>query len=167
MSMPFKSFCLIFLAFLIYIVSFLGKVRVELMKVSSVINFQTFPRVAVATRIKQPFSRMSSTAAFLETTKNRRTYYQINNETTISDSRLREIVKHTILHVPSAFNSQTTRLVVLLKKDHEKLWDIALDVYKSQLPEATFKHTEQRLKGFRAGYGTVHCPMRISETVLN
>lgn len=124
------------------------------MKIPRFITSQTFPRAAVTPVIKS-FSKMASTAAFLETVKNRRTYYQINNETTIPDSRLQEIVKHTILHAPSAFNSQASRIVVLLKKEHEKLWNIALDVLKSQLPEDKFKYTEQRLKGFRAGYGTV------------
>lgn len=131
------------------------------MKVPPFIKFQTIPRAVVSPAVKS-FSKMASTAAFLETTKNRRTKYQINNETTIPDSRLQEIVKHTILHVPSAFNSQATRVVVLLKKEHEKLWNIALDVLKSQLPEETFKHTEQRLKGFRAGYGTVMLPQQHS-----
>ena len=124
------------------------------MKILLFIKFQTFPRTAVTPAIKS-FNKMASTAAFLETVKNRRTYYQINNETTIPDSRLQEIVKHTILHAPSAFNSQASRIVVLLKKEHEKLWKIGLNVLESQLPEDKFKYTEQRLKGFRAGYGTV------------
>lgn len=98
---------------------------------------------------------MANTAAFLEATKIRRSYYQLLNESPISDARIQELVRHAISHVPSAFNSQTTRVVVLLKSEHEKLWDAATDVYKASLPEEQFKRAEQKFNLFRAAYGTV------------
>lgn len=98
---------------------------------------------------------MANTAAFLETTKARRSYYQLSNESPVSDARIQEIVGHAISHVPSAFNSQTTRVVVLLKSEHEKLWDAATEIYKASLSEEQFKRAEQRFIVFRAAYGTV------------
>ncbi|MCJ1253034.1 hypothetical protein MMC24_000841 [Lignoscripta atroalba] len=100
---------------------------------------------------------MASSTGFLDAVKARRTFYQISNESTISDDRIEEIVKHAVLHVPSSFNSQSSRLVVLLKKEHEKLWDITKEILRTQVPdEESFKnHTEPRINGFRAGYGTV------------
>lgn len=98
---------------------------------------------------------MANIVAFLETTKARRSYYQLSNESPISDTRIQEIVRHAISHVPSAFNSQTTRVVVLLRSEHEKLWDAATEVYKASLPEEPFKRAEQRFSLFRAAYGTV------------
>ena len=100
---------------------------------------------------------MANTAAFLETTKVRRSYYQLLKESPISDDRIQELVRHAITHVPSAFNSQTTRVVVLLKSEHEKLWDAAAEVYKASLPEESFKRAEQRFNMFRAAYGSVRC----------
>lgn len=92
---------------------------------------------------------------FLDATESRRTYYQLTNESTISDARIKELVAHTIKHVPSAFNSQTTRMVVVLKEKHEELWDAIMEVYKVQLPADKFEHAKGRMVGFRKAYGTV------------
>ncbi len=93
--------------------------------------------------------------AFFQAVKARRTIYQLSNESTIPDSRIQELVKEAMLHTPSSFNSQTTRLVVLLKEHHTKMWDITTEVYKQQLPEDKFTLAKQRFDGFRAAYGTV------------
>lgn len=85
----------------------------------------------------------------------RRTYYALSNESTISDSRIQEIVTTAIKDTPSAFNSQSTRLIVCLKEEHEKLWDTIAEVYKQRLTEEKFNHLMGRIKGFRAAYGTV------------
>lgn len=98
---------------------------------------------------------MASTKSFAEAVKDRRTYYALTNESTIPDSRIQEIVKDAILHTPSAFNSQTSRAVVLLGKEHVKTWDLIAEVYKQQLPEEKFNRANERFKGFRAAYGTV------------
>ncbi|MCJ1454423.1 hypothetical protein MMC28_004776 [Mycoblastus sanguinarius] len=98
---------------------------------------------------------MADSKGFLEAVEHRRTYYQITNESTISDARIKELVTHTIKNVPSAFNSQTTRMVVVLKKEHQKLWETITEVYKQQLPADKFEHAKGRFDGFRAGYGTI------------
>ena len=101
-----------------------------------------------------------SSDAFFQAVKARRTIYQLSNESTIPDSRIQELVKEAVLHTPSSFNSQTTRLVVLLKEHHTKMWDITTEVYKQQLPEDKFAHAKQRFDGFRAAYGTVRSQLR-------
>ncbi|KAL9001495.1 MAG: hypothetical protein Q9169_000070 [Polycauliona sp. 2 TL-2023] len=98
---------------------------------------------------------MASTKSFAEAVKDRRTYYSLTNESTIPDSRIQEIVKDAVLHTPSAFNSQTSRVVVLLGKEHVKTWDIIAEVYKQQLPEEKFNQANKRFQGFRAAYGTI------------
>lgn len=106
-----------------------------------------------------PSSRRISTMAdskpLLEAVESRRTYYQLTNESTIADARIKELVAHTVKHVPSAFNSQTSRLVVVLKEKHEELWDAIMEVYKVQLPADKFEHAKGRMVGFRKAYGTV------------
>ncbi|CAL8580990.1 MAG: hypothetical protein LQ349_009297 [Xanthoria aureola] len=98
---------------------------------------------------------MASTKSFAEAVKDRRTYYALSNESTIPDSRVQEIVKDAVLHTPSAFNSQTSRVVVLLGDEHVKTWDIIAEVYKQQLPEEKFNQANKRFVGFRAAYGTI------------
>ncbi|KKY19638.1 putative nitroreductase family protein [Diplodia seriata] len=98
---------------------------------------------------------MSANKSFLDAVKERRTFYQLDNTAPISDDRIQEIVNDVVLSVPSSFNSQSARVVVLLKKEHEKFWDITKDVLKPQVPAEAFPSTEARLNGFRAGYGTI------------
>ncbi|KAI4148057.1 MAG: hypothetical protein L6R39_002916 [Caloplaca ligustica] len=59
------------------------------------------------------------------------------------------------MHVPSAFNSQTTRAVILLNEEHKKCWDLIAEVFKQQLPAEKFERANQRFQGFKAGYGTI------------
>ena len=40
----------------------------------------------------------------------------------------------TVRHVPSAFNSQSTRVVLLLGESHKKLWQIVKDALKKIVP---------------------------------
>ncbi|KAG9202309.1 hypothetical protein G6514_004518 [Epicoccum nigrum] len=91
----------------------------------------------------------------LEAIKERRTYYQLNKEAPISDSKIKELTEQALLHVPSSFNSQSTRLVVLLNKDHEQFWDYVIEVLKPLTPEGSFDGTKQKINGFKAAYGTV------------
>ena len=102
---------------------------------------------------------MSGSAPFLEAVKNRRTYYQLKKESPISDAKIQEIVTEALLHVPSSFNSQSTRIVILLKEEHVKLWDIAKDVLKAIVPAEQYSGTEQKLNGFQAAYGSVSSPI--------
>ena len=92
----------------------------------------------------------------------RRTYYQLKNSSPVSDARIQEIIKHAILHVPSSFNSQSTRIVFLAKAEHEKLWDITLEILKAIVPAEQFESTQKRISGFRAGYGSVSSHLILS-----
>jgi uncharacterized protein len=56
------------------------------------------------------------TEQFLDTIRARRTTYALKNTSPIPDARIEDIIKHTILHTPTAFNTQSTRVIVLLKK---------------------------------------------------
>ncbi|KAI5200621.1 hypothetical protein AUEXF2481DRAFT_3029 [Aureobasidium subglaciale EXF-2481] len=98
---------------------------------------------------------MASSRDFLKAVENRRSIYQLTNKIPISDARVEEIAKHNILHVPSSFNSQSTRIVLLLNEEHEKFWEITKEVLKPQMPEEQFPQTEKKLDGFKAGHGTI------------
>jgi predicted oxidoreductase (fatty acid repression mutant protein) len=105
-----------------------------------------------------------SSKAFLDIVQTRRSHYQLKKESTIDDKRIQEIITEALLHVPSAFNSQTTRIVLLVKEEHDKLWDIVKDVLKGVAPPEQFEKTEQKLALFKGGYGTVRtsCPRCVS-----
>ena len=93
---------------------------------------------------------------FFDAVRNRRTYYSISNETIVPYERIREIVNEAVKHTPSSFNSQSARVVLLLGKHHERLWDIVKAELKKIVPAEKFKATEDKIDGaFRSGYGTV------------
>ncbi|OGM47992.1 nitroreductase family protein [Aspergillus bombycis] len=105
--------------------------------------------------------KSTSTNTLLELVKARRTYYGLKAESPISDDAIQSIVETSVLHVPSSFNTQTSRVVLLLKEEHQKVWDIAIKameglVAAGAVPKEMFEnHTKPKLEAFRAAYGTV------------
>lgn len=90
-----------------------------------------------------------------EAIKNRRTIYSISDCSPISDDAIKEIIDFAVENVPSAFNSQSTRIVLLLGKEHKKLWEITLNKLRKMVPAAVFPSTEAKITSFAAGYGTI------------
>jgi uncharacterized protein len=81
--------------------------------------------------------------------------YQLTRESTVPDSRIEEIVNFVVKHAPSSFNVQSARVVVLLKEEHDALWNIANEVSKSSHPEAYDKMLGKMISGFGAAYGSI------------
>ncbi|MDI9479174.1 MAG: nitroreductase family protein [Bacillota bacterium] len=92
---------------------------------------------------------------FLEAIQKRRSYYGIGGEKIVSEERIEELVKEAVKYVPSAFNSQSARVVILFGENHKKLWDITEETLRKIVPEGQFASTEKKMAGFRGGYGTV------------
>lgn len=96
------------------------------------------------------------TKSFKEALKARRTFYRIQNKSTLSDKEIRDLICFAVEFVPSAFNSQTTRVVLLTGKAHEKLWNIVKNVLRKRVPAEVFGKTEEKIDGcFACGYGTI------------
>ena len=92
---------------------------------------------------------------FREALRHRRSYYALAPESPIDDARIEEIVRFAIKHVPSAFNSQSTRAVLLLHEHHDELWKIVKRTLRAIVPEGAFARTEEKIEhSFAAGYGT-------------
>ena len=110
--------------------------------------------------IPTPFKNPATTT-LLDLVKARRTYYSLKAESPISDDAINAIVQDAVLHVPSSFNTQTSRVVLLLKEEHQKVWDITISaleglVAAGHVPKDAFEsRTLPKLQSFRAAYGTV------------
>ena len=76
-----------------------------------------------------------------EALENRRSYYQITNSSPIPDQQIREILEFGIRNVPSAFNSQSTHVVLLLRDSHKKLWAKTKSILKGIVPPDAFVKT--------------------------
>ncbi|GKU76338.1 nitroreductase family protein [Paenibacillus sp. L3-i20] len=92
---------------------------------------------------------------YFEAIEGRRSIYAINNEAVVSEERIQEVINHAVKHTPSAFNSQSARVVVLFGDQHKKLWTITTDTLKAIVPAEHFSSTLDKMNAFGAGYGTV------------
>lgn len=96
------------------------------------------------------------TKTFQEAMTHRRSYYALKNESPITDNEIIDIVHSAVKHVPSAFNSQSTRVVVLLHDKHQRVWEITKDVLREIVSAEAFGNTKNKIdSSFQSGYGTL------------
>jgi len=98
---------------------------------------------------------MADTTSFLSAIADRKSIYALSNSSPISDARIIEVVTHCLKHYPSPFNVQSARLIVLLGPEHEKLWDLAAEVYQAAMGPEKFPFFKQKIDEYRAAYGSV------------
>ncbi|MDW8798295.1 nitroreductase family protein [Staphylococcus pseudoxylosus] len=103
------------------------------------------------------FSKKDSTLeTFQNAIETRRTIYSLDQEISISDSEVEDIIEHAIKHVPSSFNSQSTRIVLLLNDNHNKFWDITKQELKNAMGEdRDFQATSDKVDNFKHSHGTI------------
>ncbi|KAJ6508949.1 Nitroreductase-like protein [Mycena sanguinolenta] len=94
-------------------------------------------------------------AAYLAAITARRSIYAIRNTSSVPDTKIEEIVKHCVLHCPTSFNTQGSRVVVVLGEEHTKLWKLISEISLKGLEGDHKARTESRLNGHAAGYGSV------------
>lgn len=87
--------------------------------------------------------------------ENRRTFYSIGKDSVIPDEKIVELIGHAVKFVPSAFNSQSARVLVLLGKEHDRLWALTKDILKKIVKPDQFSQTEKKIDSFQNGYGTI------------
>ena len=92
---------------------------------------------------------------FFQAVTKRRSYYNISDELVISDEKSEELVETCIHHTLTAFNSQSGRILLLLKEEHNKFWDITMEALRKVVNADDFKPTKDKVNSFKAGYGTV------------
>lgn len=85
----------------------------------------------------------------------RRTQYALGKELPISTAEAEELIRQAIRIAPSAFNSQSSRAVILFEAMHEKLWDITRETLRAIVPADAFAPTDAKMDAFAAGAGTV------------
>jgi predicted oxidoreductase (fatty acid repression mutant protein) len=97
----------------------------------------------------------SNEPSFLELIKKRRSIYSIGKNLKLSPTEIEKLIQEAVKHSPSAFNSQSSRVVVLFDQSHQNFWNIVLDVLKTIIPAEALTETEQKIQSFASGAGTV------------
>ncbi|ARD27727.1 nitroreductase family protein [Acinetobacter lactucae] len=100
-------------------------------------------------------SSLFNQPSFLELIKKRRSIYSIGKNLKHTSAKIEELIKEAVKHSPSAFNSQSSRVVILFNESHQNFWNIVLDVLKTIVPAQALAGTEQKIQSFAAGTGTV------------
>ena len=93
---------------------------------------------------------------FKELQTKRRSIYALEKNVELSNQELVDTIQGAILQTPSAFHSQTTRVVILLDKESDAFWnEIAYSELEKVTPAEAFEATKQRLAGFAQAKGTI------------
>ncbi|KAI1842490.1 hypothetical protein JX266_011385 [Neoarthrinium moseri] len=99
-----------------------------------------------------------TTDQFLAAAKHRRTVYALKGSSSVSDSRIEEVVKDVLSFAPSSYNTQSARITLVLGDKHKQFWDIVIKESEPILKgagEAVWNAMEPRFQGFKNAYGSV------------
>ena len=88
--------------------------------------------------------------------KKRRSYRKLTKSDKIDSEVIEEILK-TALYVPSAFNMQSYRIILLEGQSNQDLWDIVEEKLIEKMGEEKYitRKQPEKIKGFRGGNGTI------------
>lgn len=100
-------------------------------------------------------TNLPNETSFLELIKKRRSIYSTGKNLKHSPTEIEKLIQEAVKHSPSAFNSQSSRIVVLFDQSHQNFWNIVLDVLKTIIPAEALTGTEQKIQSFASGAGTV------------
>ena len=93
--------------------------------------------------------------AFIEAFKHRRSQYVLGLDVSLSRDELSNLIMDAVKYSPAAFNSQSSRALILFGAESEKLWSITVDEVSKIVPAKGFDQVEGKLMSFSAGVGTV------------
>lgn len=94
-------------------------------------------------------------SAFVDLVEKRRSIYALGTDSEYSKEEIANRVREVVKQVPSAFNSQTTRVVVLFDEANDKFWDHIYDVQKNVLEGEMWDMMSGVMTGAKKGIGTV------------
>lgn len=94
-------------------------------------------------------------ASLISLLKGRRSIYALTNQSPIPNSKIEEIVQQVLLYTPSAFNTQSTRILILFGDNHRKLWDITKQTLQPLVPAEQAAQTEAKLGAFQSAYASI------------
>lgn len=94
-------------------------------------------------------------SCFQEAIQKRRSIYGIGSQTNISQNEIAKLIECCLFNAPSAFNSQSTRLVLLFGESYQKFWEMVLNTLKKLISPENFGPTEKKILSFSKGVGTV------------
>ncbi|HKL85512.1 MAG TPA: nitroreductase family protein [Treponemataceae bacterium] len=93
--------------------------------------------------------------SFFDVVENRRSIYKIGKNSKVPFFKIEKVLEKAILHTPSAFNSQSGRVVLLMNEHSSLFWKMVKESLELIVPKEAFEETEKKIKAFDSGIGTV------------
>lgn len=85
----------------------------------------------------------------------RRSNYSLDDRVELSEPQIMELINHAVKQCPSAFNSQSARVIVLFNEHQQKFWQLTLKELEKVTPKDKFANTEKKIASFAAARGTI------------
>ena len=93
--------------------------------------------------------------AYIDIIKDRRTQYALGKDLPLPQPEVTALIQEAVRLSPSAFNSQSSRVVILHGSQSDKFWGFVKEALRQIVPDTAFAATEAKIDGFAAGAGTV------------
>ncbi|PIT17792.1 nitroreductase [Snodgrassella alvi] len=93
--------------------------------------------------------------ALIEAIEKRRTQYTLGRNVSQAQEEITALIEQAVKLSPSAFNSQSSRVVILFGQQSQKFWQIVMHQLRAIVPADKFAPTEAKINSFAAGIGTV------------
>ena len=84
----------------------------------------------------------------IDNLKQRRTYYNLNKNLPVSKSEVKKVIEEITELIPDAFNMKSARVLVVMDKKQDELWDRIFDTFEGKVPR-------EKIDGFKAAAGTI------------
>ena len=93
---------------------------------------------------------------FIEAVAHRRSYYHLDNRMLVDDNLIVGLMDELLTTMPSPFNVQSARMVLLLDEQHHELWRMTLETLRHITPPERFVRTKAKIeRAVMAGHGTI------------
>ena len=92
---------------------------------------------------------------YIEAVKKRRSQYSLGKNLPLPQADVATLIHEVVRQSPSAFNSQSSRAVILFGGHSVKFWNLVKDALSNVVPAESFAQTSQKIDSFAAGAGTV------------
>ncbi|MFY9190745.1 MAG: nitroreductase family protein [Lawsonella sp.] len=93
-------------------------------------------------------TQSTQTEQFLQTLKDRRSRYAINDNLPISREEVEDLVAEIVEHTPDAYNMKSARVVIVWGEKNQTLWDAIYEAFDGKVDRS-------KIDGFAAGDGTI------------
>lgn len=91
----------------------------------------------------------------IEIYRKRRSQYALGKNLPMGNEQVIALIKEAVRLAPSSFNSQSSRVVILLGEQSEQFWELTREALRPLVAADAFVATENKLASFAAGAGTV------------